>query len=159
MIKKNIKFIFIIFIVIFIGLTYKYFTNINQERVKIVSLSSMDIFKFDSLSKFSNDKLDTIYNEEKLSKFKTIMNSLDTSDKIKKIELPKDTNVESFEYYVQVKPNLKYIKEPDGYFLLNILIGNSDGKSYITFSGTELSYELDKDKTIILKEIFSDVKH
>ncbi|MBZ9637733.1 hypothetical protein G9F70_026320 [Clostridium sp. FP1] len=119
----------------------------------------MDIFKFDSLSKFSNDKLDTIYNEEKLSKFKTIMNSLDTSDKIKKIELPKDTNVESFEYYVQVKPNLKYIKESDGYFLLNILIGNSEGKSYITFSGTELSYELDKDNTSILKEIFSDVKH
>lgn len=46
----------------------------------------------------------------------------------------------------------------DGYFLLYILVGDSEGKSYIIFSGTELSYVLDKNNTNILKEIFLNVK-
>ncbi|WP_243148779.1 hypothetical protein [Clostridium sporogenes] len=114
-----------------------------------------------SFSKFSNDKIGVIYDEEKLSKFKVIMNSLDTSEGIKKIELPKDANIESFKYSYHIQPNLKYVEDNnvyEGYFLLYILVGDSEGKSYIIFSGTELSYVLDKNNTNILKEIFLNVK-
>ncbi len=82
--KKTNKIIFIVFIVIFIGLSYRHFTNIDKARMEISSLSSIDVFKFNSFSKFSNDKIGVIYDEEKLSKFKVIMNSLDTSEGIKK---------------------------------------------------------------------------
>lgn len=51
----------------------------------------------------------------------------------------------------------KILSNYPGFFIF--LIDNSEGKSYINFTGTELSYELDKDNTSILKEIFSDTKH
>ena len=159
--KKTNKIIFIVFIVIFIGFSYRHFTNTDKARMEISSLSSIDVFKFNSFSKFSNDKIGVIYDEEKLSKFKVIMNSLDTSEGIKKIEVPKDANIESFKYSYHIQPNLKYVEDNnvyDGYFLLYILVGDSEGKSYIIFSGTELSYVLDKNNTNILKEIFLNVK-
>ena len=159
--KKTNKIIFIVFIVIFIGLSYTHFTNTDKARMEISSLSSIDVFKFNSFSKFSNDKIGVIYDEEKLSKFKVIMNSLDTSEGIKKTEVPKDANIESFKYSYHIQPNLKYVEDNnvyDGYFLLYILVGDSEGRSYIIFSGTELSYVLDKNNTNILKEIFVNVK-
>ncbi|KNF08646.1 hypothetical protein CLPU_6c01320 [Gottschalkia purinilytica] len=161
--KKIIVFIIPIVILIFIGLAYNYL-NRNEERIEIKSLSNIEIYKFNSYTKFSNDKIDEIDDEQKLLKFKMIMNSLDTSDGIKKIEYPEDINIESFEYYAHIKPNFSYIDEKeevyeDGTFLLFICIGDSEGKSYINFMGSELIYILGESNTKILKEIFSDAKY
>jgi len=159
--KVLINFIFIIIIVICIAVTYKYF-NVDNVRPEITSVSSIDIFKFNSFSKFSNEKIDVIDNEQKLSKFKMLINSLDISDEIRQTKLSENINLESFEYYFHIRPEIKYIKDDkvhDGFFLLHILINNLDENSYITFSGTELSYILDSNNTKILKEIFVDVKY
>ncbi|ABR46860.1 hypothetical protein Amet_0634 [Alkaliphilus metalliredigens QYMF] len=155
--EKTNYIIFIILIIIFAVLINNYF-NPDKTRIEITSVQKIEIYEFDSFSKFSNNQIGVIYDEGKLSKFMIIINSLDTSEGIKKIDLPDNINLESFEYYFHIRPEFEYIEDDKiqkGSFLLHILIDNLEGKSYITFSGTELVYILDKKSTKILEEIFS----
>lgn len=164
MLKKYTKLIIsIIFILVFISIfSYNYLIPKKKPKIEISTLSNIEVFKFNSFSKFSNEKINTITDNDKLIKFKTLFNNLDKSNGMKKIPLPESEYLNTFKYSAHIKPNFNYIEKDgqikDGTLLIYILVDNSEDSSYITFFGEDSSFVLDKNGTNILKEIFMNTK-
>lgn len=92
-------------------ISYKYILPSKKPRIEINTLSSIEVFKFNSFTKFSNEKISTITDYNKLLKFETLFNNLDKSDSIKKVELTKDIDLQPFKYCAHIKPNFKYLEK------------------------------------------------
>lgn len=157
--RYNKLIIIIIFSIIIIAIfSYKYLIMPKEHRIEISTLSNIEVFKFNSFSKFSNEKMYTINDSNKLIKFKTLFNNLDKSKDIKKISIPESENLNAFKFSAHIKLNFNYVNKDsqitEGAFLMYILVDNLEGKSYMTFLGQDSSYILDSNETNILREIF-----